>query len=370
MLLRRARGRAAGAARRALAAPLAASVTRVAAVLVAAALVAGCSGRGNGYSGIYSLPLPGGASLGSHPYRVTAEFGNVLDLVPQSAVRVNDAAVGRVVRIYLPHGSWTARVEMEVNGNVRLPANAIAQIQQSSLLGEQFVALSAPPGAAAPGRLHSGAVIPVYRTTSNATVEQVLGALSLLLNGGGINQLHTIVTELNHALAGNEPQIRAMFPQLSHLLVNLYQHRKDIKAALDGLDRLSATLKSRNRQIGYALTNLHPGLQVLARQHTELVTMLNSLHRLTGVAVGTINASQASFVADLRALEPTLQELSSAGQDLPLALQVLLTYPFTDQVLQDVKGDYLNTYLSVTAKHGTTIIPPTRPHHGKKKGGR
>ena len=38
--------------------------------------------------------------------------------------------------------------------------------------------------------------------------------------------------------------------------------------------------------------------------------------------------------------------------------------------LNAIKGDYLNTYLSVTAKHGTTIIPPTRPHHGKKKGGR
>jgi phospholipid/cholesterol/gamma-HCH transport system substrate-binding protein len=372
-LLRRALRSAAAAVRRVLPVPSTTSVTRVAAVTAAAgmlaATVAGCSGSGGGYSGIYSLPLPGGASLGSHPYRVTAEFANVLDLVPQSAVRVNDAAVGRVVRIYLPRGSWTARVEMLVNGNVRLPSNAIAQIQQSSLLGEQFVALSAPPGAASAGRLGNNAMIPVYRTTSNATVEQVLGALSLLLNGGGINQLHTIVTELNHALAGNEPRIRAMLPQLSHLLVNLYQHRDDIKSALDGLNRLSATLRARDRQIGYVLSNLSPGLKVLARQHAQLVTMLNSLHRLTGVAVGTINASQASFVADLRALAPTLQQLASAGRNLPLALQVLLTYPFTDQVLQDVKGDYLNTYLSVTARHGTTIIPPVRPQHRKKKGG-
>ena len=100
--------------------PAAPSVTparpasRTAAVVATAAAltvaVAGCSG--GGFSGIYSLPLPGGASLGPHPYRVTAEFSNVLDLVPQSAVHVNDTAVGRVVRIYLPPHSWTARVVM------------------------------------------------------------------------------------------------------------------------------------------------------------------------------------------------------------------------------------------------------------------
>ena len=99
--------------------------SRTAAVVAAAAAltvaVAGCSG-GGGFSGIYSLPLPGGASLGPHPYRVTAEFSNVLDLVPQSAVHVNDTAVGRVVRIYLPPHSWTARVVMLVNGRVHLPA--------------------------------------------------------------------------------------------------------------------------------------------------------------------------------------------------------------------------------------------------------
>jgi phospholipid/cholesterol/gamma-HCH transport system substrate-binding protein len=85
--------------------------------------------------------------------------------------------------------------------------------------------------------------------------------------------------------------------------------------------------------------------------------MLDSLRALTGVAVATINASQASLVADLTELAPTLQELANAGQNLPAALQVLLTYPFTNQVLNDVKGDYLNVFLSLRAKKGTTVIP-------------
>jgi phospholipid/cholesterol/gamma-HCH transport system substrate-binding protein len=335
---------------------LAAGVTAA----LTAVCVAGCSS--GGFNGIYTIPLPGGASLGSHPYQVTAEFTNVVDLVPQSSVKVNDVSVGRVTKIYLPPRSWTARVTMVINGSVRLPANAVAQVQQASLLGEQYVGLSAPPGIPAIGRLRNGSVIPLSRTTTNATVEEVFGALSLLLNDGGLTQLHTITTQLNAALAGNEPQIRELIGQISTLIGNLNDHRQDIIRALDGLDSLSATLKARDRQIGHVLDHLTPGLQVLADQRSQLVTMLNALHRLSGVAVNTINASEANFATNLRSLAPTLRELADAGQNLPLALQVLLTYPFTDQVLKDIKGDYLNAYLSLQAAPGTTVIAPVRPH--------
>jgi phospholipid/cholesterol/gamma-HCH transport system substrate-binding protein len=336
-----------------------AAIRTAAAAATLALGIAGCSS--GGFNGIYSLPLPGGASLGSHPYTVTARFANVVDLVPQSAVRVNDVAVGRVSRIYLPPHSWTADVTMIINGDVRLPANADAELQQSSLLGEWFVSLSPPPGGIAEGRLTNGGVIPLSRTTGNATVEEVLGALSLLLNGGGLAQLHTISSQLNTALRGNEPQIRSLLSQINDLATNLNAHRHDITAALDGLNQLSRTLRVRDQQIGNVLDNLTPGLRVLRDQRAQLVTLLNSLHTLSGVAVDTIKKSKADSVASLRALAPILRELADAGQALPQSLQVLLTYPFTDQVLKDIKGDYLNTYLSVTAPPGTTIIPPVKP---------
>jgi phospholipid/cholesterol/gamma-HCH transport system substrate-binding protein len=331
-------------------------------VVASALLLTGC-GSG-GFNGIYSITLPGGANLGSHPYQVTARFTNALNLVPQSAVKVSDVSVGRVVSIYLPHGSWTASVVMEVNGDVRLPANAIAEITQSSLLGEQYVALSAPPGLPSRGRLRDGAVIPVYRTTSDVTVEEVLGALSLLLNGGGIAQIHVITTELNAALDGRTGQVRQLLHRLGVLLANLSARKGDIVAALDGVNKLAATLAARNEQITYVLGNLSPGLRVLAKQRTQLVAMLDSLHKLSDVAVNVIKASKSELAADLRQLKPILTQLALAGNSLPLALQVLLTFPFTDQVLGDIKGDYLNAYLKLKAAPGTTIIPPVRQSKG------
>ncbi len=247
---------------------------------------------------------------------------------------------------------------MRINGDVRLPANAYALLEQSSLLGEKYVQLTPPPEAQrAGGALGDGAVIPVDRTNRSAEAEEVFGALSLLLNGGGVEQLRTINTELNKALAGNESQVRSLLDQVDTLVTRLDAHKRDITDALDGINRLSATLAGRNQQIGTVLTELSPGLKVLEEQRGSLVTMLQSLDTLSGTAVDTVNRSKDDMVADLKALAPTLQRLADAGRSLPDSLQVLATYPFTDEVLHGVKGDYLNTYLDLTAAPGTQIIP-------------
>jgi phospholipid/cholesterol/gamma-HCH transport system substrate-binding protein len=330
---------------------------RTAACALAALALTGCS-----FGGVQNLPLPGGADLGGHPYTVKATFADVLDLVPQASVRVNDVAVGRVTHIGLAPGGWSAVVTMKVNGKVRLPANAYARLQQSSLLGEKYVELSGPPpGEAATGDLRGAGAIPASRTDRDPEVEEVFGALSMLLNGGGIQQLKTISTELNKALSGNEPQVRDLLTRVDTLVTDLNSHRQDITGALDGVERLSATLAARDQQIGTVLTGLSPGLKVLDEQRGSLVTMLRSLDTLSGVAVDTVNRSKDDMVADLRALAPTLQRLADAGKDLPDSLQVLLTYPFTDEVLNGVKGDYLNVYLDLTAAPGTRIIPALLP---------
>ena len=314
-----------------------------------------------GFEGTENLPLPGGADLGPDPYTVTAELDDALSLVPQSAVKVNDVAVGRVTRIELGGEDWAARVTMKINGKVRLPADAGARLEQSSLLGEKYVQLVAPAEETAAGRLGDGSVIPIARTGRNTEVEEVFGALSLLLNGGGVNQLKTITQELNAALGGREPEVRSMLKRVNTLVTTLDENRDAITDALDGVNRLSSTLATRKKDVGTVLTDLSPGLKTLEKQRGSLLAMLRSLDTLSGVAVATIDAGKDDMVADLKALAPTLKALADAGSDLPDSLQVLLTYPFTDEVLSGVKGDYLNTYLHLAAAPGTVVVPPLIP---------
>ncbi|MCT2587248.1 MCE family protein [Actinophytocola gossypii] len=324
---------------------------RLVAVLAAVLALSGCSS----FTGIYDLPLPGGADLGENPYTVKARFRDVLDLVPQSAVKVNEVAVGRVEEITLAPDGWTAEVTMRVNRDVELPANALAMLRQSSLLGEKYVQLSAPPPEKVRGRLDDGALIPLERTNRNTDVEEVLGALSMLLNGGGVEQLQNISQELNAALAGNETDIRRTLNSVDTLVATLDESKSDITRAIDGVNKLAATLRDEKDRLAGAIDTLGPGLEVLTNQRTQLVTMLQALQSLSDVAVDTVNSAQEDLVADLKALTPTLRKLGEAGANLPKALELLFTIPFTDEAVQGVEGDYFNLYLKMDLNLRTII---------------
>ncbi|ALG12631.1 MCE family protein [Kibdelosporangium phytohabitans] len=340
-------------------------------LVLAAVLLAGCTE--GGFGGLYNTPLPGGADVGDHPYQVTAQFGDVLDLVPQASVKVNDVAVGRVTKIELTPDNKMALVTLVVNGAVTLPANAGAELRQSSLLGEKFVQLRAPAGEQPQGQLTNGAVVPLSRTNRNPEVEEVLGALSMLLNGGGIEQLRTIVGELNSVLSGNEKQIRELLTNVRTLVSTLDGQRDSIVRAIDGLAKLSGTLVAQTGNLTNAVDNLSPGLKVLEQQRTQLTGMLTALDTLSDVAVDTVNRSKKDLVADLKLLEPTLRKLVETGDKLPVALEYLVTYPYPSYAVNAVRGDYFNVDAKLSldfteminnlSDSGQTLLaPPGQPY--------
>jgi phospholipid/cholesterol/gamma-HCH transport system substrate-binding protein len=298
------------------------STRRGAALLCAVLLLSGC-----GFRGAYSLTLPGGADVGNKAYTVQIQFADVLDLVPQSGVRVADVPVGRVEDITLSD-DWTAVVTVKVAGDVDLPANAVAMIQQSSLLGEKYVELAAPGNQPATGTLEDGAMITLDRTNRNVEVEELLGALSLVLNGGGIAQLQTINRELGQAMQGREDAIRNTLTQLDTFIGGLDQQKSEINRALDSVNALATTLSAGTGTITTALDTIGPGLDVVNQQRDLLVSMLQSLARLGDVGTRVINQAGADTVADLQQLQPVLSQLAAAGPDLAQSLDLLLTYPF------------------------------------------
>jgi phospholipid/cholesterol/gamma-HCH transport system substrate-binding protein len=320
-------------------------LTAVAALAGAVAVLA----SGCGISGLYGVPLPGGPDTGERPYHVVAYFRDVLDLVPQSNVKVNDVGVGKITKIEAVEidNAYAAKVTMTVNRDVTLPQNAEAAVRQTSLLGEKFVELRQPTGVAPQGTLDDGEEIPIERTQRNAEVEEVLGALSMLINGGGVEQIQTITQEMNKALEGNEADIRSLFADLDKLFAGLDAQRDQITRALEGLNKLSITLESQRDQLTKTLDGLEPGLAVLRDERAQLVTMLQALQRLGGVATDVINRSREDMIADLKALQPVLTGLADAGANLPKALELLLTFPFPDNAVDVIKGDYANLDLKI-----------------------
>jgi phospholipid/cholesterol/gamma-HCH transport system substrate-binding protein len=312
--------------------------------LAAAIALAGC-----GFKGAYSLPLPGGNAGGS-VYHVTAVFKDVQDLVPMSAVRVDDVAVGDVTGIDYDPTDNRAHVHMRIKKSVQLPANAVATLEQTTLLGEKYIALG-PPATEAPSaeRLRDGAVIGDNATSNLPDVEELFGVLSAVLNGGDLQDLQTIDLEISKALGGREQAIRSALNQLDTFVGDLDTQKHQIVRALSELDRFSGALAKQTGTIATALDDLGPGLKVLADERSQFTSLLSNLSRFGKVATHIITASRQQTVAGLRDLQPILRHLRAAGSNLPHALELLITYPFPRNVDKAIPGDYNGLYLSFNA---------------------
>jgi phospholipid/cholesterol/gamma-HCH transport system substrate-binding protein len=305
--------------------------------LVTVLAVTGCEFRGYNYV----LRLPGTEGGGSAAYQVEVELSNVVNLVPNSTVRVNDVVVGTVRDIRLQ--DWHAVVTVSLNGDVRLPANATAKIGQTSVLGAKHVELAPPTMEQPTGELEDGGTIPLSRTGRFPETEEVLAALSLVLNGAGLAQVRTIVSELNNAFEGRENSVRSVLDQLNILVRGLDAQKADIVSAIEGLNRLSGRLADQKEVLAGALDNLPPALAVLNRERADLTATLTALGNLEDVAVRVVNSSRADLLANLRDLEPALAALANAGQELADSLLVAGALIFPLRTYKNAfRGDYAN----------------------------
>ena len=298
-----------------------------------AVLLSGC-----GFAGMQDLPLPGGPEVGENPLVVTAEFTDVLSLARDATVKYNDVTIGKVSEV--GRDGWNARVTLRLRSDLELPANVTARIAQTSLLGEKYVELEAPAGAS-DARLASGANIPLTSTSRGREVEEVLGALSLLLNGGGIAQLQTVSAELDTAL-GDTRATKSFLRELNTFVGTLDRNRSTIVATLANVDRLAEQIADDRATVTSALDTITPAVRTLAGQREQLVAMLDHLSGFSQETTALVRRSGRDLVADLKALEPVLAQLDKAGDDLPKVLETVLSFPFPDEVLEAVKGDYVN----------------------------
>lgn len=297
------------------------------------------------FNGAYDLPLPGSTVDEDNSFEVTAEFRDVLNVVPRSPVMVDDVPVGEITDV--ERTGWAAKVTLRIRKDVELPDNAIAEIRQTSLLGEKYVALEAVEGEPSTERLGEGDHIPLAATGRNPEVEEVLGALSFLLSGGGVGQLATISTELNEVMSGRTGRLRQLLHDLDSVVGTIDDQKADIIRAMQSLNGLASTLNKEKGAIAGALDVMGPAIGILADQHDDLVAMLGALDRLGVVGTRVIRASREDLLSILRDLEPVLARLGDAGDSLAGGLSLLLSFPFPEAAQEIVKGDYANTEIKM-----------------------
>lgn len=309
---------------------------------VAALALSGC-----GVS-LQSLPKLGGIS--GPTYELRATFANVVNLPDNAQVRTGSFPVGYVSSITARN--FKADVVMRVKDSVRLPAGTTAQIRFDTPLGEDYVLLQPPPAAAShPADLHAGAVLAESQTTTAPSVEDMLGALGTLLNGGGINQLQTIIDETNNAFNGNQPQIHSLINSLNTTMGSFAANAPALDNTLAAMGSLSRVLNQNSGDITGGIDALQPAVAVLAGENNNLNQLVTQVNQLASVANNVIQNSASGTVSTLKALTPVLSQLTSIQGQLGPALAAIDT--FEKLTPRSVPGDYIQVALNATVQ-----VPP------------
>lgn len=311
-------------------------VAACAAILLTAVGVSGC-----GWRGLNSLPLPGTEGGGSDSYVIQAQMADVNNIQQNSRVRVADVNVGTVTKI--ERQGWHALLTMRIDGDVDLPANSVARIGQTSLLGSLHIELAPPTDGPPEGILREGAVIPLAGDVGYPSTEQTLSAVSLLLNGGGIGQLQDVVTTFSTALRGREQDLRSLIEQLDTFVASVDDQTTDIIDATESLDRVVDKFAANKPIIDRAIDTIPEALRVLKDERHNLAEALDRLGKFSALAADAVGQTKESLINELNDLAPVLHSLADAGPALTRSLSLLPTFPFPNDTLENwMRGDYGN----------------------------
>jgi phospholipid/cholesterol/gamma-HCH transport system substrate-binding protein len=316
-------------------------------VTVGRVLVAGCcvlvAATGCAFHGLNSLPLPGTVGRGPGAVVYHVEIANVGTLESNSPVMIDDVVVGSIADMTVR--GWHADLEISVQPDVVIPANAVATVGQTSLLGSMHLELNPPLGQPPNGRLQPGATIPVNRSSTYPSTEQTLSSLAAVVNSGGLGQIGDIVHNFNAALSGHAGEVRDLLIRLDKFVGVLDQQHDNIIASIKGLNRLAGTFADQRDVITQALRKVPPALDVLIKERPRITTALDKLRVFSDTATGLINDTQADLVKNLKNLEPAIKALADVGPDLDTTLAYLPLFPFPqDLVDRGVRGDYINLF--------------------------
>lgn len=302
----------------------------VAALVLLLLLVTGCSKLN-----AENIPVSSGVEDG---YELTIFFPDALNLAVGAAVKIDGAKVGRVEEVSTER--FQAKVRLAVNGDTSLPDDSTFRLRPTTALGELFVEVlrgdSATP-------LAEKAVIDAAETRAAPTVEDGLAAASLLINGGSLGQIKTIVSEVNTALEGRTGTVKEFIRGTDALVRSLNDGRTDLDGLLRALADTSRQLNAREKEINAAIDLAGPAAKVLRRNSGKVTALLTDVAQMSGNVDELVGALRGDLVTTLTQLTPVVATLTANKAQAKTMLQKVATLaPLLDNA---VPTDYLNLLL-------------------------
>ena len=260
--------------------------TRLLFVALVVSLLAACSGLT-------------GAAPGT---KFEAIFTRTNNLFEGSDVRILGVPKGTVVSLRPEKGHVVAVIQMQPE--VKLPADVNVAVAPTSLLGERFIQLD-PPYTGGP-ELEDNAVVPLERTSVAVDIDEVLASFEKFLEGLDSGTLAELVDVVTATLEGQGDDLNQLLEQGSETVRVLRRSSDDINTAVSELADLNTVVATRDEEIGTLLGDLSVVMRTIADESPQIVEGVQNLRRLTAELRPLTDEHSDRLVTDLEILATSL----------------------------------------------------------------
>ncbi|MCU1647691.1 MAG: mammalian cell entry protein [Nocardia sp.] len=283
------------------------------------------------------LPRPG---VGANSYSIHAIFGNALNLPASAHVKIGGSDVGEVTAISTRN--YIADVEMSIRGDVQVPANATAELRQATPLGDVYVAISLPPRTPDQQLLHAGDTIQQQNTSAGASVEDLLLSVATLVNGGALNRLANISTELDSMVAGRGPVLAHLITEMTSATTALNQRSDQLDGFLGATGGLLAQFNQRKAELSAVADTVPAMISAIADDNRKIGDLLGKI-ATTGAALDDFAKTSATDLSTLLdSTEKLTSSLARMGDNFAGTLDAL--HEVTPKLLTTMRGNAMAFY--------------------------
>ena len=257
-------------------------------------------------------------------YRVTAFFTETVGLYPGSDVRVLGIPIGTIDDV-VPLGD-KVRVEMSIDDDYDVPADADAIVLAPSLVSDRYVQFS-PVYDGGP-KMEDGAEVPLERTAIPVELDAVYGALDELsdaLGPNGANKdgaLSDLVDVGAANLEGNGDALNRTLTGFSQAVETLSENRDDLFSSLDNLQTFTTALATIDAQVGQFNDNMAAVSELLANEREDLQAAIALLSDALGDVAGFVRDNTTLLTTNVNRLADVTLVLVQQRDKLAQVLDV------------------------------------------------
>ena len=264
---------------------------------------------------ISSLPLIGS---GDH-YR--ADFTEAGGLIAGDDVRIAGVKVGKVANVDLA-GSHVV-VDFNITEPVHFGPDTGASVRMKTLLGQKYLALE--PGGT--GQLKPDSVIPLERTVSSYDIVNAFSDLATTAEEIDTGKLAQSFTTLATEFRDSPPDVKAALDGLTRLSSTIASWDSELKHLLASANSVSGTIAQRNKAVESIIQDADLLMVELNARRDAIHTLFTKTSAMAIQITGLVRDNRAQLKPTLDQLTKVLAVLQKHDQDLSNTIAAMA--PFT-----------------------------------------